>query len=256
MRTVRTCIFTIPAVIVFVLGSSSLTVAQSALDKFGADVFGQKSVDAYSEELAKVGARLEGRESENQRASRTAQTFLILLRSARSTQEYSILDALRPTFNVAWNYLMETGSLTGQLLGETSFGKALPTLFGQSQKIISFPQAAAEFILGEASVIAPYGRSAGQFFVVWRSDRSIKDGDLNRLAIDAKGISERVARAENKALLVMSEGMLDIVVGLATIGGDLAAARKSGGWGSRTGALLSVPGGVSQVMDGIKKLLG
>lgn len=257
MRDHRYRIYAVGAVIALSFLTPFPALAQSALDKFGDIVFGTPNVEKYSAELSKIGGQLRERETGTQQASQTALTFLSLVRTAKSEQEWAILVPLRPSFNASWKYLIETGSLAGQQLQASSFGKDLPGVYEQSKKVVTDPQAAAEFILGEALVVGPYGRSAGEAFRIWQSGRNIGDDDLKRLTDASKsGIVEKVEKTENKELQPNTGAMFDIVVGLGTIGGDIIAAAGKGSWKSRVGPILSVPGGISQTIEGLKKLGG
>ena len=258
MRNQRYRIFVVCSAMALSLLAPSLTMAQDALDKFGDSVFGRQNVEKYATDLSRIGEELRSRETGSQQASQTALTFLNLLRTARSDQEWSILSSLRPNFNAAWKYLIETGSSVGQQLQASTFGKERPEIYGQSMKIVTDPGAAAEYAVGEALVVGPYGRSAGEIFRIWQSGRNIGDDDLRRLADASKsGVIEKVEKMENKELLADTGAMFDIVVGLGTIGGDIiAAAKKGASWKSRVVSILSVSGGVTQVADGLKKLGG
>jgi hypothetical protein len=258
MRYQQYSIRVICAVIALSFTAPSLAMAQSALDKFGEGAFGAQNVEKYAAELSNIGEKLRERETETQQASRRVLTFLNLLRRAKSEQEWSILSLLRPDLNTRWKYLIETGSVTGQQFQATSFGNDLPTIYEQSKKVLTDPQAAAEFILGEALVVGPYGRSAGELFRVWQPDRKIASNDLARLVNASKsGIIEKVEKTENKELLPISDPIFDCTVGLGTILGDLlAAAAKGTALKTRVISILSVPGGLSQVLECNQKLSG
>jgi hypothetical protein len=238
-----------------VLAPSSV-LAQDALDKFGLSVFGEKNLEKYAVDLSRAGEQLRPREAATQAASQTALTFLVLLASARSDQEWSIVASLRPNFNVAWRYVIETGSLAGQQLQDSSFGKQLPEIQSQGRKVFPDAAAAAAYVSSEAFTVGPYGRSAGETFRVWRSGNDIGDSDLKRLAEASKsGVIEKIDKVENKELQSDTGAMIDIVVGIGTITGDvLLAFGKGKEIKSLVVAILSVPGAVTQFIDGIKKL--
>jgi hypothetical protein len=235
----------------------SLAKAQGALDKFGENILGAQDLERYAGDLSKVGEQLRPREIESQHASQAALTFLNLLRTARSDQEWKILAALRPGFNAAWRYLIDTGSLAGQQLQGSAFGKDLPRIYSQSKKIVDDPVAAAEYALGEALVVGPYGRSAGDIFRVRQLEKDIGDDDLVQLAEASKsGVVEKVEKAETKELGSNAEALFEIVSGIGTIGGDIIGVFNKSAGKSKVILILSVPQGVAQVVDGLKKLRG
>lgn len=234
----------------------SSAIAQSTLDKLGVSVFGEQNLERHIADLSRAGEKIQPREDITRASSQTALTFLVLLANAQSDQEWSVLTSLRPNFNVAWKYVIETGSLVGQQLYDSSFGKQLSEIQSQGRKVLADAGAAADYVSAEALVVGPYGRSAGETFRVWRSGVNASDTDLRRLADASRsGITEKIDRVDNRELRADTGAMIDIVVGIGTVTADvLLAVSKGKDMKSRVVSVLSVPGGVSQFIEGIKKL--
>jgi hypothetical protein len=238
------------------LPGSSITMAQDALEKFGENTFGAEKLKQYDNDLSRIGSQLQEREIETQQSSRVALTFLNLLRTAKSDREWSILASLRPNFDSAWKYLIQTGSLAGQKLQDSTFGNDLSYIYGQSRKIVDDPKAAAEYALGEAFAVGSYGRSAGELFRVWQLQKEIGRDDLKQLAeASASGIVEKVEKMETKNLPSCTDAMSDLAEGLSTVAGDIyVIVKKDMRLRSKIISFLSVPPGVSQFVEGAKKI--
>jgi hypothetical protein len=256
MRNQLCRVYVVCFTMVFTLPASSITMGQDALNKFGENAFGAEKLKQYDNDLSKIGDQLQEREIQTQQSSRVAFTFLDLLRKAKSDQEWSILASLRPSFDAAWKYLIQTGSLAGQKLQDSTFGNDLSYIYGQGKKIVDDPKAVAEYVLGEAYAVGSYGRSAGESFRVWQLEKEIGLDDLKQLAgASESGIVEKVEKTETKNLPSCTDAMSDLAEGLSTVAGDVyVILKKDMRLRSKMISILSVPPGVSQFVGGAKKI--
>lgn len=227
------------------------TAKAQALDRALLNVFGTEKIDAYERALLGVHEKVAADEVAVRRASRFSHLYMALAKFARTEREIRLLEILRPMFDESVDILLQTAKTRIIVLQETVVGKELAYIFGQVVKIFDDADAAAEYLLWEAEILSPYGVSSANLMVSLRVNNLLQEGDAKRAREKADEAAEKIKKIPTPEISRYAEAIVDILSGLATVCADVAEIKKA-----PIRSVISIPGGLWQLGQGIGKLAG
>lgn len=175
-------------------------------------------------------------------------SYLALVQAFKSS---SVVQELRPRFDesvsrVASTFVktMDTLEKIGLLTEVSKFQNELP-------KLMSDPKMAAEYLLWEADVVAPYGISPARSLASVRVERPLKYDEIKKAREVAISLGEKVKSMSGEEITSRVDGLAQVITGIGIAIGDFYAFRRG-----PVRAFISFGAAVNEVVEGGSKLFG
>lgn len=175
-------------------------------------------------------------------------SYLALVRVFKSS---SVLQELRPQFDAsvsrvanAFVKTMDTVQPTGILSEVSKFQNELP-------KLMAEPKLAAEYLLWEADVVAPYAISPGRALASVRTERILKYEEVNKAREVVIRLAEKVKSISGEEIANRVDGFAQVITGICMGIGDFAMVKKS-----PVKSVISFGAALNEIVEGGSKLFG
>jgi hypothetical protein len=175
-------------------------------------------------------------------------SYLALVRAFKTS---SAVQELRPQFDAAVFRVAHAFVETMDMVQPTGILGEVPKFQNELPKLMTNPKLAAEYLVWEADVVAPFGISPGRALASVRMERQLKFDEVNKAREVAVSLGVKVKSMSGEEITNRVDGLAQVLTGLGIGVGDCAKVRKS-----PVKALFSFGAALNEIVEGGSKLFG
>jgi len=175
-------------------------------------------------------------------------SYLTLVRVFKSS---SAVQELRPRFDESVSRVASTFVKTVDTLEKTGLLNEVSKFQNELPKLMSDPKVAAEYLLWEADVVAPYGISPARSLASVRMERPLKYDEVKKAREVAISLGEKVKSMSGEEITSRVDGLAQVITGFGIGIGDFYRVRKA-----PVKAFISFGAALNEIVEGGSKLFG
>jgi hypothetical protein len=222
-----------------------LRAQEGQIEKWAQEYFGREKLNPLdrlnAEELQKQADAIAS-------DMRLINSYLALVRAFKSS---SAVQELRPQFDASVSRVSGAFAKTMEMVQPTGILGEVPKFQNELPRLMTNPTLAAEYLVWEAEVVAPYGISPGRALASVRMERLLKFDEVSKAREVAVSLGEKVKSMSGEEVTKRVDGLAQVLTGLGIGVADWGKLRRS-----PVKTVFSFGAALNEIVEGGSKLFG